>query len=181
MIFGLADVEELLGHAHNGRIDLHGTESNVGIVILKGSLRAASAKADHQDVGDLGLPKPGHVEVIDVFEVPFETVFQRHPSLHSGVEVKHPHSCIVHDADVMIRRSHLVNERAATARNALGRGGGCEGNDAQRENSKMEPANEPRPKRQRTAALQNLAEGVACNRSRQRLGVPLSSAAFVLT
>jgi predicted dehydrogenase len=34
------------------------------------------------------------------------------------------------------------------------------------------------PKRQRTVALQDLAEGVACNPSRQRLGVRLSSAAF---
>src|SRR5438445_10604532 len=35
-------------------------------------------------------------------------------------------------------------------------------------------------KRQRTAALQNLAEGVAGAPSRQRLGVRLSSAAFVI-
>jgi hypothetical protein len=34
-------------------------------------------------------------------------------------------------------------------------------------------------KRQRTAALQNLAEGVARNPSRQRLGVRLSSAALI--
>ena len=36
-----------------------------------------------------------------------------------------------------------------------------------------------RSKRQRTAALQDLAEGVTRNLSRQRLGVRLSSAAFV--
>ena len=40
-------------------------------------------------------------------------------------------------------------------------------------------ANDRKSKRQRTAALQNLAEEVARNLSRQRLGVRLSSAAFV--
>jgi len=40
-------------------------------------------------------------------------------------------------------------------------------------------ANDRKPKRQRTAALQNLAEEVARSLSRQRLGVRLSSAAFV--
>jgi len=34
-------------------------------------------------------------------------------------------------------------------------------------------------KRQRTAALQNLADGIARRRTRQRLGVRLSSAAFL--
>ena len=43
---------------------------------------------------------------------------------------------------------------------------------------KLEFANERKPKRQGTAALQNLAEGVARNASRQRHGVRLSSAAF---
>jgi len=43
----------------------------------------------------------------------------------------------------------------------------------------MEPASEGRPKRQRTAALQDLAEGVALPPSRQRPGVRLSSAAFI--
>jgi hypothetical protein len=33
-------------------------------------------------------------------------------------------------------------------------------------------------KRQRTAALHNLADGVACEKTRQSLGVRLSSAAF---
>jgi len=40
-------------------------------------------------------------------------------------------------------------------------------------------ANGRRQKRQRTAALQNLAEVVTRSLSRQRLGVRLSSAAFV--
>jgi hypothetical protein len=43
----------------------------------------------------------------------------------------------------------------------------------------VEAANERKSKRQRTAALQDLSEGVARNPSRQRLGVRLSSAAFV--
>ena len=47
------------------------------------------------------------------------------------------------------------------------------------DSKQLQPANERRSKRQRTAALQDLAEGVARNPSRQRLGVRLSSAAFV--
>src|SRR6266850_538054 len=46
------------------------------------------------------------------------------------------------------------------------------------DSKQLQPANERRSKRQRTAALQELAEGVARNPSRQRLGVRLSSAAF---
>jgi hypothetical protein len=45
---------------------------------------------------------------------------------------------------------------------------------------RIPPANELRSKRLRTAALQDLAEGIACDPSRQRLGVRLSSAAFVV-
>jgi len=41
------------------------------------------------------------------------------------------------------------------------------------------PFNELKSKRQRTAALQDLAEGIVRNPPRQRLGVRLSSAAFV--
>ncbi len=45
----------------------------------------------------------------------------------------------------------------------------------------MEPANKQKSKRQRTAELHDLAEEATRNPSRQRLGVRLSSAAFVAT
>src|SRR6266705_339597 len=72
VIFRLADIEEVLRDAHNCWINFNRAEGNIGIIILKSSLRAAAAKTDHQDVCYLGIPKPGHVEEVDVFEMTFE-------------------------------------------------------------------------------------------------------------